>query len=115
MLFRSTTYEKGDVVILPIRFSNNTQSKKRPGPIITTPKGRDLIVLLITSKEPQSPYGIKLREEDFTKGSLKRTSYVKTNFISTVEKSIITNKAGTLKKEKVKEIERKLILLFTKN
>jgi len=108
------SYRKGDVVILPMRFTDDSDSKRRPGIIIATPKGNNSIVLLVTSKEPRSPYGVQITTTDFAQGGLLFTSHVKTNIISTIENNRIIKKAGTLTNEKIKEIENKLIKLLVK-
>lgn len=105
-------HNKGDIVILPIPFTDSSESKRRPAIIIATPKGDNSILLAITSKEPQSPYGVKITPQDFAKGQLPVMSYVKTNLIFTIANKRIIKKAGTLHKKKTTQIEEKLIRLI---
>lgn len=106
-------YKKGEILVVPFPFTDNSTTKRRPAVIISTFK-EDVIVALITSKEQRGEYVARIKEEDFLEGKLKYASYVKVNRIFTVANKLIIKKAGTLKKEKVLEIERKLVRLITK-
>lgn len=105
-------YGKGDIIITPFPFTDWTNTKRRPALIIKTHQ-EDAILLLITSKQQQEPHTSKITPQDFTQGKLHKTSYVKTNRIFTIDKKLIIKKAGTLNKQKTKEIQDKLITLLT--
>jgi len=104
-------FVKGDVVIVPFPFSNLSDSKKRPALVIANTSGNDLMLAQITSKYT-SNYSLNISNEDFGKGNLPLLSFVKINKLFSADKSIVNYKIGTLKQNKIKEVENKLVDLF---
>lgn len=107
-------FVKGDVIIIEFPFSNLMQAKRRPALVIKVPKGDDTIVCQITGKSYEKSVEILLKNEDFRQGSLKKDSYIRIYKISSIEKSLIKYKAGSLKQDKFNEIIEK-ICFFLKN
>ncbi|MEK6847802.1 MAG: type II toxin-antitoxin system PemK/MazF family toxin [Nanoarchaeota archaeon] len=95
---------KGDIIVIDFPFSNLVQFKPRPVLVIKVPKGDDLIVSQITGSSYEKSVEIKIESKDFSKGSLKRDSYLRLDKIFSIEKSLIKYKIGSLKVEKFKEI-----------
>lgn len=104
---------KGDVVVLPFPFSDLSASKKRPAVIVATLSGDDIICCQITSEARFDNYSINLDNNDFKEGGLQVASMIRPNRIFTADRSIISYKAGTLKGKKTKEIEEKVVKIFT--
>lgn len=105
-------FVKGDIVILPFPFSDLTGSRKRPALIVANLVGDDLILCQITSEARFDNYSTSLKDNNFEEGSLKQTSMIRPNRLFTADKSIIDYKAGSLKKNKLKEIEEQIIKIF---
>ncbi|MDP3026698.1 MAG: type II toxin-antitoxin system PemK/MazF family toxin [Nanoarchaeota archaeon] len=105
---------KGEVVVIEFPYSNLKEFKRRPVLILKVPKGEDIIVLQITSSSYEKSVEISLKNEDFRQGGLKKDSYIRIDKISSIEKSLIKYKAGSLKQEKFNEILDK-ICSFLKN
>ena len=105
---------KGDVVVIPFPFSDLSASRKRPALVVANLTGDDVILSQITSAAKNDQYSILLTKNDFNAGNLKVESRIRPNRLFTADKSIVEYKAGTLKKEKTKEVEQKLISIFTK-
>ncbi len=105
---------KGDVVVIPFPFSDLSASRKRPALVVANLTGDDVILSQITSAAKNDQYSILLTKNDFNAGNLKVESRIRPNRLFTADKSIVEYKAGTLKKEKIKEVEQKLISIFTK-
>ena len=103
---------KGDVVVVPFPFSDFSALKKRPAIIVAILQGDDVICCQITSEARFDSYSINLNNNDFKNGSLQVASRIRPNRIFTVDKSIISYKAGTLKEKKIKEIEAVLVEIF---
>jgi len=103
---------KGDIVVVPFPFSDLSQSKKRPALVLANIEGNDLILSQITSQNVFDSYAIKIDDNDFDEGSLKRTSNIRPNKIFTADKDIILYKAGHLSNEKIKEVTNKVIEIF---
>ena len=104
---------KGDIVVIPFPFSDLSASKKRPALVVANLTGDDLILSQITSAAKNDQYSVMLAKNDFNAGNLKVESRIRPNRLFTADKSIVEYKAGTLKKEKIKEVEQKLISIFT--
>jgi len=100
---------KGDIIVINFPFSNLTQFKPRPVLVIKIPKGEDLIVNQITGTSYEKSVEVKIQNNDFSKGSLKRDSYLRLDKIFSIEKSLIKYKVGSLKPEKFKDIINKII------
>ena len=100
---------KGDIVVMPFPFTDLKATKKRPAIVITPLVGDDLIVCQITGKIKEDSYVVELKDSEIVGGKLKGASYVRTNKIFTADKSIIEYKVGSLKKEKIAEVENRVI------
>src|SRR3989344_93505 len=105
-------FMKGDVVVLPFPFSDLSKSKKRPALVGSDLIGDDLILCQITSESRVDDYSIVLENEDFNEGSLNLTSMIRPNRLFTADKSIILYKVGSLKENKIKEVENEIIKIF---
>ncbi len=95
---------KGEVVILEFPFSDLISYKRRPSLIIKVPKGNDVIICQITSEQQEKSVEIPLSEIDFENGKLKRKSYIRIDKITTIKKTRIKYKVGSLNKEKFDEV-----------
>ncbi|MDD3083496.1 MAG: type II toxin-antitoxin system PemK/MazF family toxin [Candidatus ainarchaeum sp.] len=104
-------FVKGNIVVINFPFSNNGL-KRRPALVLVNLLGDDLILCQITSTKRIN--SIELKETDFEKGRLFENSFIRIEKIFTLEKNKVVYKIGTLKKEKIIEIENLLVKLFTK-
>ncbi|MEK6893463.1 MAG: type II toxin-antitoxin system PemK/MazF family toxin [Nanoarchaeota archaeon] len=106
-------FVKGEVVVLPFPYTDLAIAKRRPALVIATLKGQNIILAQITTVKREDEDLIFLAKKDFETGFLKQDSFIMLSIISTVESSAIAYKIGKVKKEKIKEVERKLIEIFT--
>jgi len=104
---------KGDVVVIPFPFSDLTTAKKRPALVATNLTGEDLILCQITSTARTDDYSIGLDKEHFKSGCLDSTSIIRPNKLFTADKSIISYKIGSIKGNKIKEVEETIVKIFT--
>ena len=102
---------KGDIIVIPFPFSDLSNSKRRPALVIANIKGDDLILCQITSKRSDE-YSISLDKTDLINKKLE-FSNIRTNRLFTADKSIVIYKLDHLKNNKIKQVEEKLIELFT--
>lgn len=102
---------KGDIVVLPFPFSDLSATKKRPALVVATLAGDDVICCQITSEARFDAYSIALSSPDFN-GQLQQKSMIRPNKLFTADRSIILYKIGSLKEQKIKEIEEKIIGIF---
>jgi len=108
-------FVKGDVVVIPFPFSDLSASKKRPALVIADLKGDELILCQITSAVRNEEYAILLTNSDFEEGSLPAAEgLIRTNKIFTADISLILYKSGSLKPQKIREVEEKFTEIFTK-
>lgn len=94
-----TTYEFGDVVLIPFPFTNQTISKKRPAVIVSSNTYHhirlDLILMAVTSQaNPTSAFG-EMAMSEWQAAGLLKPSIIKP-VITTVEKSLVIRKLGQL-------------------
>jgi mRNA interferase MazF len=94
-----TAYEKGDVILVSFPFSNQSAVKKRPAIIISSNTynniSRDVVIMAITS-QIEKTIGIgECLITNWQEAGLLKPSAIKTA-ISTIEKSLIIRKLGTL-------------------
>ncbi len=94
---------KGDIVVVPLPFSDLKQYKKRPALVLSVLEGNDLILCQITSRQNKDPYVISLLQKDFDTGTLRQESNIRPNKLFTADKSIILYRAGSLAKQKLIE------------
>lgn len=107
-------FVKGDVLVIEYPYSDLKTYKKRPVLIIKVPKGDDIIVVQITSSSYEKSVEIPLSNNDFKQGNLNRESFIRIDKISSIERSLIKYKLGSLKQEKFNNILDK-ICFFLRN
>ncbi|MBE7545684.1 MAG: type II toxin-antitoxin system PemK/MazF family toxin [Candidatus Kuenenia stuttgartiensis] len=93
-----TVYNRGDVVLVPFPFSNQTIIKKRPAVIISSDvynnTSSDIVIMAITGKTGNLTIGECLIEDWQSAGLLKPSSIKPA--ISTIEQSLVLKKLGKL-------------------
>jgi mRNA interferase MazF len=102
-------FVKGDVIVLEFPFSDLTAYKRRPALVIKVPKGEDVIICQMTAESQEKDVEVPIKNNEFSRGELKRDSYVRIDKITTIKRTRIKYKIGSLKREKFKEIIDKLI------
>jgi len=88
--------------------------RKRPALVVATLTGDDIILCQITSEARVDDYSIVLKSYDFKQGRLHVTSMIRPNRLFTADKSIILYKIGSIKQNKIKEVEEEIIKIFRK-
>ncbi len=102
------TLMKGDVVIVSFPYSDLFQTKKRPALVIANIEGDDKIYAQITSSRTDQ-YGIQLGENEIMNGTLQRKSIIRPNKLFTLHRGLIEYKIGTLTKEKMGDVTKKIV------
>ena len=105
---------KGDVVVFQFPFSDIDETKKRPALVAANTTDENLILCQITSQERPDPDIILITQKDFQQGGLKQDSFIRPTILFSVHNSKIDYKAGKLKQEKIKLIEKKFCEIFTR-
>jgi len=96
-------YKQGDIVLIPIPFTDLSSNKKRPVLILSSDSyntnTEDLIVAAITSNIDDKPYNITITNDDLFDGNLLHTSCVRADKLYTLAQSIVVKKFGSVKSE----------------
>ena len=94
-----TAYKRGDVVLVPFPFSNQTDAKKRPAVIISSDAynniSSDIVIMAITS-QTEKTIGIgECLIHDWRDAGLLKPSAIKPA-ISTIEQTLVLKKLGKI-------------------
>ena len=90
--------EQGDIVLIPVPFTDLSSQKKRPVIIISNnvfnQGSLDVIVVAMTSRPALAPYGFRINSTDLVEGTLNRPGTVRDDKIYTLAKYVIVKKFG---------------------
>lgn len=110
-----TTYNRGDVVLVPFPFSNQTATKKRPAVVISSSfyneKTNDIVILAVTSKVEKSTDVGEGLIADWQSAGLLKPSSVKPA-ISTIEQVLVLKKLGGLTANDISSVDLMLKALL---
>ena len=94
-----TVYERGDVILVPFPFSDQTVTKKRPAVIISSNAynnaSSDIVIMAITSQTERTIGIGECLIENWRDAGLLKPSAIKPA-ISTIEQKLILKKLGRL-------------------
>ena len=107
-------FVKGDVLVLPFPYTDFSSVKKRPAVVVANLKGQNVILAQITTNQRKDEDLVSLRKKDFSSGSLSSDSFIMASLVFTSDSSRISYKAGKLKTEKIKEVQERLVEVFTR-
>jgi len=97
-------FVKGDVVVIPFPFSDLSSSKRRPALVVAIASPEDIILAQITSRNFGDNCAVELSDDDFSIGGLSIVSHVRPNKLFTAEAGLVAYKAGSIKKQKMKDV-----------
>lgn len=103
-------FTKGDIVIIPVPFTDNNGYKLRPAVVISNDKVHqtgDAMIVQITSKLKQDNLSIALTNDDVTE-SLPAKSYIRFHKIFVLEQRLIKGKVSSLNISKYQELIQKI-------
>ena len=105
-------YNQGDILLIPIPFTDLSSNKRRPVLVISNSdyneKTEDIIVVAVTSNLEKKEYSIILKSDYMSEGYLKVDSCIRADKIYTLSKAIVIKKFGTVKKEIIDKIREKI-------
>ncbi len=106
-------YLKCDIVLALFPFTDLTNAKRRPVVIIKDLEGNNIIACQITTKKRVfAKYSIPLQKSDCI-GDIRFDSFICCDLITTLHKSLIFKKIGSIENNKVKaELDSKLKSIF---
>ena len=116
MMQSGTMHKQGDIVLLPIPFTDLTSQKKRPAVIISNDSysetHEDIVVVALTSNVEPRDFTIMLTANDLEEGALKVTSMIRADKIYTLNKSIVLKTFGKVKPDILSKIKDSFLKLI---
>ncbi|MBX3059445.1 MAG: type II toxin-antitoxin system PemK/MazF family toxin [Anaerolineae bacterium] len=104
--------EQGDIVLVPVPFTDLSSQKRRPVIVISTnqynQQSPDMIVVAMTSRPLQTSYGFTITNNDLEKGNLNRSGQVRVDKIYTLSQSIVVKTFGRVDATILKRINQLL-------
>lgn len=108
-------FQKGDVLLLPVPFTNFRSSKVRPAVVLSSDAYHatepDLILGAITTRLAGAMASVDYVLEDWQAANLHSPSAFKP-VIFTVEPSLVLHRVGSLSRRDLSAIEQRLMLAF---
>jgi len=90
--------EQGDIVLIPIPFTDLSSQKRRPVIVISNNdynrKTEDVVVVAMTSNPESTDYSFSISSSDLMNGKLNRPSRVRVDKLYTMSQSIIVKTFG---------------------
>ena len=103
----------GSIVVVTFPFSNLKGQKVRPALVLADVEFDNLILCQITSKSYTSRIAICIKAEDFAKGSLPITSFVRPDKLFTADATIVKDIVGQLTPKMKNKILKSVRGLFS--
>lgn len=105
-------YKQGDIVLVPVPYSDLTNRKQRPVLVISSDiynkMTEDIVVVAITSQLKELDYSVVIESKDLTEGELKVTSAIRADKVYTLSKNIVRKKFGQVNSEILEGVRTKL-------
>lgn len=104
---------KGVIVLVPFPFTDLSGQKVRPALVLyVSRKGENCIVAFITSAWKGRTYASDLLIPASSSNGLKMNSVAKLDHLATLQKSIVSGELGIVDSYLIKEVDKKLKILF---
>lgn len=105
-------HKQGDIVLIPIPFTDLTSTKKRPVLVLSksdyNKRADDVVVAAITSNLEEREYTILVTKNDLSEGELKVDSQIRTDKIYTLSQDIIVKRFGHVKGHIIESVKREI-------
>ena len=113
----TTTYKRGDIVLVSFPFTDLTATKRRPALILSPDSvnqlSEDFILAAITSQLTPDEHSLLLQENDFAEGKLPKKSMVRLTKLFTIHSLLIRKKIAALSPAKMDEVFNQMRKLFS--
>lgn len=105
-------HNQGDIVLIPIPFSDLTTQKKRPVLVISNDyynrRNRDMIVAAITSNVTGREYEVVITNDEMAEGELKAISAIRSDELYTLSQSIVEKNFGKVEISVLAKVKEQL-------
>jgi len=110
--------EQGDILLVPIPFTDLSSQKRRPVIVISNnfynKKTTDILVVAMTSNPIETDYSFTITSDDLTKGTLNHPGKVRVDKIYTLSQSIVVKTFGWVDEKTLERIRKELQALVAK-
>jgi mRNA interferase MazF len=104
--------EQGEIVLIPVPFTDLTSQKRRPVIVISNntynSSSADIVVVAMTSQSARSRYAFQIGSADLVEGKLNRPGTVRVDKVYTLSKAIIVKRFGKVSPQVFDRIRRTL-------
>lgn len=104
--------EQGDIVLIPVPFTDLSSQKRRPVIVISNNAhnrgGADIVVVAMTSHPAVAPFSFRISSADLVQGMLNRPGTVRADKIYTLAKAIVVKRFGKVSPQIVGRIRQLL-------
>jgi mRNA interferase MazF len=110
--------EQGDIVLIPIPFTDLSSAKRRPVIVVSNNtynrKTADIVVVAVTSNPVPADYSFSITSADLVKGTLNRPSKIRVDRIYTLSQTTVVKTFGHVNGATLDKIRRTLQDLVAK-
>lgn len=104
--------EQGDILLVPIPFTDLSSQKRRPVIVVSNNRYNqnttDLVVVAMTSNPVEAAYSFTITSADLEKGKLNHPGKVRVDKIYTISKSIVVKTFGRVNEPVLARIRKEL-------
>ena len=112
-----TMPEQGDIVLIPVPFTDLTAQKRRPVIVISNDeynrRALDILVVAMTSNPAAQPHSFAITSADLVHGKLNRPGVVRVDKLYTLAQSLVSKRFGKVSAEIVVRIRTTLMQLIS--
>lgn len=109
--------EQGDIVLIPVPFTDLSSQKRRPVIVVSNDDYnramQDVIVVAMTSSPAVTPYSFPIDSADLVEGTLNRPGTVRVDKIYTLAQAIVVKKFGKVSGPIIERIRQLLDAVTT--
>ena len=91
---------QGDIVLIPVLFTDLTSRKRRPVVVVSSDtyndESPDIIVVAMTSNPVQPPWALPIMLSDLRAGRLNRPGIIRADKIYALAQSLVVNRFGSV-------------------
>jgi mRNA interferase MazF len=108
----TTTYKRGDIVLVPFPFTDLSSSKRRPALIVSpdsfNASKQDVVLIAITSQIGSDPHAVLLDLGDFVGGKLPKPSRLRIAKMFTIHSALIVKRICAVTAPKMEQVLRSI-------
>lgn len=115
MMKTGTMPKQGDILLIPIPFTDLSSQKRRPVIVISNDqynrKTSDIIVVAMTSNPQVTEYSLSITSSDLVEGALNRPGKIRVDKIYALSQTIVAKTFGQVDDKTLSRIRRRLVNL----